>query len=358
MLGQPDCIFALGVSLCAFFLLVGPVNLYLATGWAVRRDKLLAYLNEEALTVYYQQFPWTNSTQTNVTQRFKEQFNYLYGRRRYVVPMLLFVALCALGVYAVFSTVEVWRGVASRGLALQSPTIYAILGGFVWCASDELTRINSRDLNVSDVYNWSFRLLFAVPFGYAIASVMKDGLAAPIAFFMGTFPTQTLMLIARRIAVQNLGLGDQQTATKLELESLQSVGRSAAEAFQDNGISTISSLAWADPVDLTIRTNFDFNYVLDCMSQALLYVYFEDKTRPLFKLSLRGSQEALFLMESLDGVVIPFDDSQVLTAPQKTAKATLQSVADSVGISDAAAYSSLEEVARDPYAQFIAKVWY
>lgn len=353
-----DRAFALAVAIAAFFLAVFPVNLYLLTGWKVRRDKLFSYLNPQALAVYYSQFPWTNSSQADLTARFHAQFAYLYGRRHYIVPVVLFTILSALGVYGIFSTVQVWRGFSHHGMHLQMPTIFAILGGFVWCVSDELSRIRARDLSAGDVYNWSFRLLLAVPFGYTLAMVTKDEFAAPIAFFLGAFPTQTLMLIARRIAVQKLSLGDQQQATKLELEALQSIGRSNAEAFQDEGVDTICALAWVDPVDLTIRSNFDFNYVLDCMSQALLYVYFEDKSRQLFKLSLRGSQEAIVLVHALETVCIPFDEAQVLTDAEKTAKATLQAIASTLGISEAAAFSTLRQVAQDPYSQFISKVWF
>jgi hypothetical protein len=98
--------------------------------------------------------------------------------------------------------------------------------------------------------------------------------------------------------------------------------------------------------------------VLDCMGQALLYVYFEDKTRQLFKLSLRGAQEAIVLVRNLETVCVPFDETQVLTTTQKTAKATLQAIASTLGISEAATYSTLNQVAQDPYAQFISKVWY
>ena len=46
------------------------------------------------------------------------------------------------------------------------------------------------------------------------------------------------------------------------------------ERYKDEGITTICGLAYADPIDLTIRTNFDFNYVVDCVSQALMWIYF------------------------------------------------------------------------------------
>jgi hypothetical protein len=187
---------------------------------------------------------------------------------------------------------------------------------------------------------------------------LEKNVGIPVAFFVGAFPTQTLFRIARRVVVQKLALGDQQSETALELEQLQSVSKSVAETFQDEGIDTISGLAWADPVDLTIRTNLDFNYVLDCMSQALLWVYFENKTRELFRYSLRGAQEVCGLVKSLQGVAVPYDDGQALSPDQATAKATLRNISDVLGVSDAALMTTLRQVADDPYTGFIYKVWH
>jgi len=200
--------------------------------------------------------------------------------------------------------------------------------------------------------------MLSVPFGFATASVLRDDAGVPVAFFLGAFPTQTLFTIARRLAVQKLGMGDQQSDSGLELQKLQSVSRGVAEAFQDNGIETISALAWADPVDLTIRTNLDFNYVLDCMSQALLWVYFEDRTRDLFRFSLRGSQEVLGLTNAMEGVTLPFDSNQTLTPAQSQAKATLTNVAVALNMSESALLTTLLQVANDPYTRFINEVWH
>jgi hypothetical protein len=122
----------------------------------------------------------------------------------------------------------------------------------------------------------------------------------PTVFFLGAFPTTTLFMVARRIVGQQLKLRDDPDSGKLELEALQSVGRANAEPFKDEGISTISQLAYADPIDLAIRTNFDFNYVIDCVSDSLLWIYIKDKIDLIQIFSLRGFQEASALMDSLN----------------------------------------------------------
>jgi len=344
-------------GILAGLLVMLPVLLFMVTGWVVRRDKLISYMEVDALQVYYDQFPWTSSQQADLKKRFEEQFHYLYGRRHFIVPVaLLFVVTTGI-LWAVVRTVQSLNAVSPYPLALKPVALSALLGGMLWVISDELDRIRKRDLAPMDVCGWVFRLLVAIPFGFAFAAIMKDDVGIPLAFLLGAFPTRSLFTMARRIGVQKLGLGDQQSDSSLELEKLQSIGRANAERFQDEGIDAISTLAWVDPIDLTIRTNFDFNYVLDCMSQALLWVYFEDKTRLLFPLSLRGAQEARGLVESLNGVTFPLDATQQLNADQKKAVATLQEASKVLGISDAACSTALVQVADDPYTVFIENVW-
>lgn len=338
-------------------LTVLPVVAYLLTGWTVRRDKLFSYLNPDALQVYYGQFPWTNVDEKDVEIRFRKQFHYLYGRKRFLWPILLLLIISSGALYGVARSIDIQLDPNSPGWSLPPIAISALLGAFMWSISDELDRITRRDLGPKDVYGWIFRMLLAVPFGWALSAVLEKNAGVPVAFFIGAFPTQTLFRIGRRLAVQKLALGDQQNKTSLELESLQSVSRRVAEAFQDEGIDTISSLAWADPVDLTIRTNLDFNYVLDCMSQALLWVYFQEKTKLLYEFSLRGSQEVICLAKIMENVTCPWDAAQVLTPEQQRAKATITNVAQVLQMQEAALLTTLCQVSEDPYTVFIYKVW-
>ena len=342
----------------AVLLMTLPVLLHLFTGWRIRRDKLLAYLSDDALEVYYSQFPWKAATEPDLTKTFRRQFHYLYGRRHFVLPLALFVGVTIFSGLGVSRSVKAWFKVADSPYALPGIAVSALLGAFAWVITDQLGRMRRRDLAPIDVYGWVFRLLVAVPFGFAFAAVLKDQAGIPIAFFLGAFPTQTLFTFARRIAAQRLNAGDGPTDAVLELTKLQSIDRVNAERFEDEGINTIATLAWSDPIDLTIRTNFDFNYVLDCMSQALLWVYVEEKGKLLYPLSLRGAQEVNTLWNKLGGVTIPIQDMAALNHEQKAAAATLQSAATVLNVDEVALCRMVQEVALDPYTRFIVNVWH
>jgi hypothetical protein len=170
-----------------------------------------------------------------------------------------------------------------------------------------------------------------------------------VAFFVGAFPTTTFFQIARRFAAKQLSLGDDPVAGALELESLQCVNKANAERFQDEGINTIAQLAYCDPIDLTLRTNFDFNYVVDCVSQALLWIYLPNKGETLVGYSLRGAQEAGSLVAAVKGFV-PGEQARAITV--------LNAAAVALKLPSDALQLTLETVAEEPYTQFLQRVWH
>jgi hypothetical protein len=345
-----------GAACAQLALLLLPVLLYLFTGWKIRREKLLSYLGPAALEVYYSQFPYQANKQKDVSERFRAQFNFLYGRRHFVLPLIIFYGLCLVGVLLTYYSVQSHFFETSNQITLEPTALFALVGGFIWVLNDELRSIARRDVGPKDVHGWSFRILLSIPFGVAVSHVFASVAGDAIAFFMGTFPTQTLFTLGRRIAASKLSLGDDGSEARPELCQLQSVSRANAEAFEDQGIGTIAALAWADPVDLTIRTNFDFNFVLDCMSQALLWVYFQDKTQSLFQYSLRGSQEALALVEAFEGKASP-NSEELCEFRQQEVKAAFAEIATKLNMTVDSFVTTLRQVAVDPYTQFIAKVW-
>src|SRR5947208_4302823 len=81
-----------------------PVLRFLVTGWQIRRDKLLSYLNEEALKTYYSQFPYrvpNKRTQTVNADLFRQQFHYLYGRSHFVIPLAMLILICSIAAWGV-----------------------------------------------------------------------------------------------------------------------------------------------------------------------------------------------------------------------------------------------------------------
>jgi hypothetical protein len=327
-----------------------PAILYLRRAWAARRDALFDLMTDTALEHYYKQFfPCRTIAPGARVKTFQKDFGRWYGRRWYVVPLLLLGVLFGYSAWGVDGTLRVWVGAADayHTLAISDIALSAFLGGFAWVVKDQLDRLRSRDFTSYDVYNCVFRLLLAVPLGYSIGAFCVEGLRVPVAFFLGAFPTSTLFTIARRLGSQKLGLGDAGDVGTPELEKLQDIGKTNAERFADEGISTIAELAWADPIDLTIRTNRPFNYVVDCISQALLWIYFEDDVQKLYVLSLRGAQEVDFFMRQLGS-----GDPALVAAARKT----LAAAASKLGVGEDELLLTFRQVTEDPYTKFLISI--
>jgi hypothetical protein len=99
---------------------------------------------------------------------------------------------------------------------------------------------------------------------------------------------------------------------------------------------------------LTIRTNKPFDYVTDCISQALLWIYIREGLLKLQGLSLRGAQEANSLLANLEAED-PLEKS--------TVEKTLAAAAAKLGIGADELRNSLVEVTYDPYTEFLVKIW-
>ena len=327
-----------------------PLALYLLRPWATRRDKLLSNLTDQSLMLYYRQFyPSFKPTLATVIADFKEYFHKHFGRRFYVLPTVLLATLTIASVLAAARTLQVQQRLApaTSQYALPVIVVAALAGGFTWVINDLIGRLRRRDLTVSDVYSASFRILLSVPFGWAFSELLRPGFGVPLAFLLGVFPTGTLFKIGRRLAAQKLGVSDDPESGTLELERLQSISKTNAERFYDEGISTMVQLAYADPIDLTIRTNFDFNYVIDCISQALLWIYLEDKARALASYSFRGAQEVSGVVHSLRN-----------PKRQAQATATINAVASILNMPPVSLQSTLNQVSEDPYTRFICSIWH
>ena len=328
--------------------------LILKAGWDERRQRIFTYFKPAALQRYFNLFfPSVDISHDNdvaLADRFKKHYGCYYGRRHYVAPLLLLSAVAGFGLWGVSETLKNWQALAGKHFALPAVVISSFLGAFTWVASDQLARFRRRDFNSSDVYTGTFRFLIAVPFGYSLSAFANKDFGVALGFLIGVFPTDTLFKIGRRLVSENLHLGENPASGASELEMLQNVGKTNAERFYDEGVTTISELAWGDPVDLAVRTNFDFNYVVDCVSQALLAVYFGQEIQKLGPFSIRGAQEAATLLWLID-------DPTVAAAKKVPATQALADAAKALNLDPNTLHHTLTFVTDDPYTRFLLQIW-
>jgi hypothetical protein len=341
---------ALGCG-AAWLLALLPTLVYLRTRWNTRHLQLLALLSDDALEFYFAQFRRSEKHDgaKQLRAAFRSYIDFADGRRHFVLPLVMLGLVTAVGLWGSAKTVIDWLNAGPGGVLPHALAISAFAGAYAWVVGDQFSRFQTRDFTPHDVYGCVYRLLIAVPLAYSLTAALKVDLGVPFAFLLGAFPTRTLMTIARRLASQNFHLGDTDDRTVNELALLQGINKSAAERFESEGITSITELAWADPIDLTMRTNFDLWFVVDCCSQALLWVYLGNALPKLYKFSLRGAMEATYLLLDLKG--------EGGEAEKKIAQTALAGAAEVLSMSADSLRYTLEEAARDPYTIFLCSVW-
>jgi hypothetical protein len=340
-----------GLTALLLGLLIMPVLRYLAVGWATKRRAIVSGLTKEAIDLYFHQFyPNEHVDKGHVRAAFENNFDRRFGRRHYLLPGLFLAAVAGLATFLLSASVAVWLGILPQEAgAIPAVAAAALAGAYMWVLDDLITRNRRLDLAPANLSWGAFRFVTAVPFGYAFQYILTQSLAVPVAFLIGSFPTRTLRRIAGRLASRQLNIGELDEQGVSELERLQGINTSNAEAFADEGITTILQLAYSDPIDLTIRTSLGFSYVVDCASQALAWIYFEDELKTLRRHSLRGAQEIASFIAELD------DDGD--RKAQARAKAALQQIAQDLQKKPESLERTFREIAEDPYTQFLWKAW-
>jgi hypothetical protein len=342
--------------LAGWLVLLLPTLFYLFVTWTIRRKLLLERFTttndanqdeDEPIRKYYAQFFPGRKLEPDLYKQFKRDFDRSYGRRYYLLAFILLAIVSAIGLWITAVSIQGWVGWLSVRKPVPPIVISAFLGAYAWVLYDQFARFRTGDFTPYDVYAGVYRFLIAVPLGVSLGAFAKDNVGVGIAFLLAAFPTTTLFRLSRRLVGTQLSLGEGTENGNLELEKLQCMGRSNAERFLDEGVATIAELAWSNPIDLAIRTNRDLNFVIDSISQALLWIYFRDVEK-LYPFSIRGAQEACTLLE---------DCKSPRRKVQKAAAHTLKVAAAAINLDEQAFTYTLMTVAEDPYAEFLYSIW-
>jgi hypothetical protein len=346
------------VCLVSWALVWLPALVHLSMTWYRGRNRVFKQLRDQEIRLYYRYFaPTEMPKDVPPARHFERYFAHVYGRRRYVIPLALLLVVSGCGFCATAGTILIWQGAgpywikpatgAAAMMVLPGIAVASFLGAFTWVVTDQLQRLRRGDLTQHDVAVCVLRLLVAIPFGYAFSSWATESFGVPLAFLLGTFPTGALSKAGQRIVTRNLQLGEDDSRLGIELEQLQSVSRSNAERFMEAGISTIAELANSDPVDLALRTNQSFDYVVDCCAQGLVWVYFTDKTKLLARYSLRSVHEVTWLIGRLGG-----PDGERRTRAQ----AVVDELARALEMTPSAIRHTLDRIAESPFTRFLSEI--
>jgi hypothetical protein len=336
--------------------LIAPLIRYLAIGWRAKRKDIMDGMSAYARFAYFRMFSRSEAIpkQTEASQNFEKLYSHWYGRRLFCVPGILFAVVGLIAVGLVILTVVTERGYLDKNplFTLPATAVSAVAGAYLWVLNDHISRARRRDFSPSDVSWGSLRIIISIPMGYAFASI--DPSVGPfVAFALGAFPLTELQNMLRRLANKRLQLNGTPEETSDDIVKLQGINKDIAERLADEDIQTVTQVAYCDPVQLTMRSNLSFDFVSDCMNQALAWMYLEkglDAVRPL---GLRGAQEIMCLISDLDNESAEPESKRA----HDLAVAAIPVVAKALNQDAATAQFMLRQIAADPYTLFLQHIW-
>jgi len=348
---------AVGSFIITLIFLYAPVIHYLLSGWFAKRREILSSFSEENIETYFEVFFSTEAGSGEDPQLlFDRLYHKRFGRRHFLIPGVCLFVISGFVLSFISWTVFDWLDKSHNNqLPFPNVGVASLVGAYMWVLYDFISRAQRRDLSPADLFRASFRFIVAVPLALAITALFKPEAGLAIALLLGAFPTRTLFTISRRVLASQLKFGRIQTESVYELEGLQGIGRAEAERFEDEGITNILQLAYSDPIDLTIRTNFSFSYVVDCCSQALAWLYFQQDLAKMRPFGLRGAQEIYSTISELDEPSPRGRQTKEEIVQQ--VRECLNIIAEEIKMKPEALEWSLRQIHEDPYTEFLCDVW-
>lgn len=326
------------VDLLLTMLLAYPLINFLHIGIKRKEYEITSSLSTRAKEKYLQTFQQKYKTDGEVEENFGRCYRKLHGRCRFFWPIILILAIASTENYYLGRDIIAF---VSPVPPQFSTTSAAIAGAYIFVTLELIDRAQARSLCVAHVMRGALRLAAAIPVGYAFAALCTE--CAPfLAFAVGVFPLQIVSTALRQISNKKLGTELGAADSRSQVTKLCGVDAAVAEKMQDADITTIAQLAWCDPMQLTMRTNLNFDYVVDLCSQALAWVYFGDKLDTLRSFGLRGAVEIIPLHKDLKNN----------TAKQK-AELLIKAAAEAVSMNVDGLKNAIEQIAEDPYAEFL-----
>jgi hypothetical protein len=350
---------AILATLIMTYLACHPILAFIRRGWVIKRQDILSSMNTDAKRLYLKTFLRLESKTPD--DDFDAMYTYRYGRYRLIAPVILLVCVLLPALFLVSETAIPQIALAICGkspcpfkgvfLVISPQAVAAIIGAYTWVAFGLVSNAARYNLPPPFVLVATLRMVVAVPLGYAVGALAAPGLGIFLAFAVGVFPLETVQTILQRIASKNLKLDigpDPTGKTDDQVTKLDGIDPPTADRLQDADITTVPQLAYCDPVQLSMRTNFRFDAVVDMVDQALAWIYLGDKLAKVRPFGLRGAMEIHELRRALFGAEI---------APRDAAQRTLDASAAEMGLNVEGLKNAFEQIAGDPYTLFLIHVW-
>ena len=327
--------FAAVCTFLSLWLVMGAVFAYLNVGQKKKIEVITGFYTPGTIADYFDQF-WAGrdgyrtlvanyragddaaktALDPQLESKFKDLFQTDFGIKIYIVPAIIFVAVGAIVLFlgyvggiglAVAVGTHMPAPVQPFGMTFDLVSVAAIFGAYTWVASDVIVRNHQWTLHPSDLAWYALRMIIAIPLGQALALTvggsnvaagvtLPTGAGAFVAFVGSMF---SLDSITQALGTAATRFGFQMNASTEERDDLivklSGVDEDKARALATEGVSTIGQLVTIDPIRVSIRTGLPFEYVLNLIDAALLWVFVGASLKPMAPLGLRGASDVLAL---------------------------------------------------------------
>jgi hypothetical protein len=372
-------------ALLMAYLCVHPVVAFCKRGWNIKRTDILSSLDDEAKQLYLTTFlqsstgqrrkPENGFIQTmksgfiemmtrppeeidsskSLVEEFTRIYNHRYGRYRLIWPLILLCVTVLILSYLVADSAlaRIAQGCVGAScptyVTLPDKAIASIVGAYTWVVYALARDATKYIMPPQAIIMAVLRLLVAAPLGYAVASLASDGLGNFLAFAIGAFPLSTIQVVLQRVANKKFDLNvgaapDGTTINTDQVTRLDGVDLPTADRLADGDITTISQLAYCDPVQLSMRTNLAFDAITDLVNQALAYLYFGDKLEKVRPAGIRGAIEIRSFVSDLEQRDLQAQEAFIV-------------VARILEQDPATLLRAFKEIASDPYTIFLCRTW-
>jgi hypothetical protein len=329
-------------------LIVVPALAYLVEGRRYRREMILAYFSPDIICDYFRQFWSGNSRFSELIDKYKaaysearisggtdqqkearandkraaeveliDQFRGLYddrfGALKYFLPFVALTLVLFIESKFVIEFVDLLMVQNAHKLTEQTVAdgllkslvrlpdqvaVAAMIGAYLAIGLDLLRRVSSLVLLPGDLWFYALRLVIAPMLGYAVGS-FADGKASVLAAFTIAFlPLGDILLWLRARTAKAAGIEDRPEEARDKPIKLPGVDSNVAARLEDQGVNTIMQLCEVDPVLLSMRTGFDFTYVVRLVDEAIAWRYLGDKLPLLNVCGWTGASSMLMRVPS------------------------------------------------------------
>lgn len=241
--------------------------------------------------IYRRAFPRANPA---------KQFDRYYALVNYLPPLLCLAVVVFATWLLAFAQVGLQDplGVAAIAARIGPYPIMAAVAGYFWSILDLLDRGRNNDLRPAAVHLLWLRMPMVALFTPALLTLFRDEAKLPLAIAIGVFPLRTItQFLKSRVPLLASSPLQEDTPT---LHLLQGMTEAMQLRFAEDRIERVEHLIYHDPLKLSIRSNIEWELLIDLMDQALLVQHVGAKIEKIRELGFRGGIDLALAWENLN----------------------------------------------------------